>query len=40
MKYYLSYPPNGKNIIVTDNEGIKKLSYIKMGSITWEQFVN
>ena len=28
-------PPEWENIIVTDNEGIKKLSYIKMGSITW-----
>ena len=28
-------PPEWENIIVTDNEGIKKLNYIKMGSITW-----
>ena len=28
-------PPEWENIVMTDDEGIKKLSYIKMGSITW-----
>ena len=28
-------PPEWENIVMTDNEGIKKLSYIMMGTITW-----
>ena len=28
-------PSEWENIVMVDNEGIKKLSYIKMGSITW-----
>ena len=28
-------PPEWQNIVMTDNEGIKKLSYIKLSSILW-----
>ena len=28
-------PPEWENIVMIDNEGIKKLSYVKIGSITW-----
>jgi hypothetical protein len=28
-------PSEWENIVMVDNEGIKKLSYIKIGSITW-----
>ena len=28
-------PPEWQNIVMTDNEGIKKLSYIKLSGILW-----
>ena len=28
-------PPEWENIVMTDNEGIKKLSYVKMNAILW-----
>ena len=28
-------PPEWENIVMTDNEGIKKLSYIKLSGILW-----